>query len=59
MEELSMRTNGTPPLSYLYTSAWFDSLKTNQPPDLAHWPALLPMGAKDLFMVTAISAYVN
>lgn len=48
-----------PSAPLLVTSAWFDWLKTNHPSDVAHWPALQPTGAKDLFMVTAITAYIS
>lgn len=60
-ELLSRTTKGTPSLLYL---CWLQvpdltSKKMNKLSDLAHWPPLLPMGAKDLFMVTAITAHIN
>lgn len=57
--EHAYQRHPTPFVPLLVTSVWLDWLKTNQPSDLAHWPALLPVGTKDLFMVTAITAYIN
>lgn len=34
-------------------------VKKTQLSEPAHWPSFLPVGAGDLFMVTAITAYIN
>lgn len=51
--------HNTPFVSLLVTDALLDCLKTNQSSDLPHWPVPLPTGAKDLFMLTAITACIN